>query len=84
MDTLTLPFALIVQEYNIGATAGGAINDAIRPAKHSHIGQSIVRVSVENYCLLQGLWLSMFAVHGVNIKRIRLICQVYYCLYFIH
>src|ERR1017187_1788698 len=77
VDALTLPLALVMQEHNVIPTAGRAGHNAIGPAKQSHVGQSVVRVSVENYRLLQGLWLLVIGIHEENNRRIHLICQVY-------
>jgi len=62
-----LPLALIVQENNILAATRRAGNDAIRPTKNGHVGQSVIRIGEINHCILQSLWLVGFAFHAVNI-----------------
>jgi hypothetical protein len=63
MDALALPFALVVEEHNVSATAGRASHNAVGPAQKHHIGQCIVGIRVKRNCLLQSLWLVVFAVH---------------------
>jgi hypothetical protein len=81
MDALALPLALVVEEHHVIPTAGRAENDAIRPAQKHHVGQSIVRVGIKDYCILQSLWLVVFAVHDQNFSKLPMIRQVYYCPY---
>jgi hypothetical protein len=79
VNALALPLALIVQEYNVIPTAGRANHDAIRPAEQNHVGQSVVWIGIKYDCVLQGLWVLVFAVHDQNYRLFHLICQVYYC-----
>src|ERR1700722_2056722 len=79
VGALALPLALVVKEYNVIPTTGRADYYTIWPAQQSHVGQSVVRIGVENYRILQGLWLLLFAVHARKITKCPLICQVYYC-----
>jgi len=63
VDALALPLALIGEEYDILAPAGGAFHST-RPAQLDHVGQRVVRIREENDGLLKCLWL----VHGVPHK----------------
>ena len=67
VSAFALPFALIVQEPNVIPTAGGAGDNAMRPAKFGDVGQSVIRIAEINYCILQSLWLASVAVHAANI-----------------
>src|SRR5579859_567201 len=78
VDTLALPFSLILEEHNILAATGGASYDAIRPAQGHHVVKGIVGISKIHDCLLQGLKRFMFAVHDLNHRLFGLIRQVYY------
>src|SRR5438105_122813 len=68
---LALPFALLLQEYNVSATALGASDYAIGPAQPRHILKSAIRVGEVNHRLLQGLWLLVSAVHAAIIRNRR-------------
>jgi|ERR1700687_1132377 len=79
MDTLALPLALILEEYNVITSAGGADHDAIRPADFHHKVEAVVGVRKVDDGLLEGF--RFFHVSHLKKNTLaHLICQVYYCL----
>jgi hypothetical protein len=80
VDALALPLALILEEHDIFASAGGAGNDTVRPTDLNHKAQAVVGIGEVDHGLLEGLWFGVHVVpHKPNITKGGLIRQVYYC-----
>ena len=65
VDVLALPLALILQEHNVIATAGGADDFAVRPAEPDHELDAVIGVCEVKDGLLEGFGL----VHVSHLNR---------------